>query len=143
MTRKWLALAALVVLGWTVTNAPVPEAISRSNASHATTSDFVVAAPIVVASSSLEVHRPPVPLVRNVRTLAVKEPAPELVMPDAEAKAQDNADEKAAKAAVEADGYKRVSVLGKSGNGTWRAMAYRGTTSVKLTVDGTGRVSLD
>jgi hypothetical protein len=147
MTRKFLALAALVVLGWTVANAPVPEAISRSNASHATTPDSVVAPPILGASSSLEVHRPPVPLVRTVRPLPVKEPASEVVVPDAEAtaqdKAQDDADQKAAKAAVEADGYKRVSVLGRSGNGTWRATAYRGTTSVKLTVDGTGRVSLD
>ena len=46
-------------------------------------------------------------------------------------------------AAVEADGYKRVSVLGKASNGMWRARAYRGTTEVQLTVDGTGRVSAD
>ena len=49
----------------------------------------------------------------------------------------------AAKAAVEADGYKRATVLGKASNGTWRAKAYRGATEVQLTVDGTGRVSLE
>jgi hypothetical protein len=64
-------------------------------------------------------------------------------MPDPEAKAQDNLDERAAKAAIEADGYKRVSVLGKSADGTWRAKAYRGATDVRLTVDAAGRVSAD
>jgi hypothetical protein len=64
-------------------------------------------------------------------------------MPDPEAKAQDNLDERAAKAAIEADGYKRVSVLGKGADGTWRAKAYRGATDVRLTVDAAGRVSAD
>ena len=60
-----------------------------------------------------------------------------------EEKAQDDLDRKAAKAAVEADGYKRATVVGKGSNGTWRAKAYRGTTEVQLTVDGTGRVSME
>jgi len=64
-------------------------------------------------------------------------------VPDAEVQAQDDLDRKAAKAAVELDGYKRVTVLGKASNGAWRAKAYRGTTEVRLTVDGTGRVSLE
>ena len=41
------------------------------------------------------------------------------------------------------DGYKRVSIMGKASNGAWRAKAYRGSTEVLLTVDGTGRVSMD
>jgi hypothetical protein len=76
--------------------------------------------------------------------LPVKAVAPEIAVPDAEARAQDDAGEKAAaKAAIEADGYKRVNVVGRSGDGIWRAKAYRGTTMVGLTVDGSGRVSLD
>jgi hypothetical protein len=59
------------------------------------------------------------------------------------AQAQDDLDKRAAKAAIEADGYKRVNVLGKGANGSWRATAYRGSTEVQLTVDGTGRVSVD
>jgi hypothetical protein len=47
----------------------------------------------------------------------------------------------AAKAAIEADGYKRASILGKGTNGAWRAKAHRGSTEVRLTVDGTGRVT--
>ena len=84
------------------------------------------------------------PFVRTVRQLPVKASAPEGAALASEAKAQDDADEKAAaKAAIEADGYKRVNVLGRSGDGIWRAKAYRGTTMVGLTVDGSGRVSLD
>jgi len=49
----------------------------------------------------------------------------------------------AAKAALELDGYKRVTVLGRGSNGAWRAKGYRGTTEVLLTVDDTGRVSTE
>ena len=40
-------------------------------------------------------------------------------------------------------GYERVSVLGKGSDGTWRAKAYKGTSEVRLTVDGRGRVSAE
>lgn len=69
--------------------------------------------------------------------------SPDVSMPEAEAPARDDFGERAAKAAIEADGYKRVSVLGRNIDGTWRAKAYRGTTDVRLTVDGAGRVSAD
>jgi hypothetical protein len=69
-------------------------------------------------------------------------PSSEQKVPD-EPKVQDDLDSKAAKTAVETDGYKRVSIVGKASNGVWRAKAYRGPTEVLLTVDGTGRVSMD
>jgi hypothetical protein len=50
---------------------------------------------------------------------------------------------KAAKALVEADGYKRVTILGRGPNGTWRAKGYRGTTEVGLSVDAAGSVTMD
>jgi hypothetical protein len=143
MTNNFLTLAVLTALGWTFANAPVPESVSRSVASRATAPDSAVASPIMAASISLEAHRPPVPLVRNIRNLAMKATPLAAEVPDSEMKAQDNLDERAARAAIEADGYKRVSVLGKSGNGTWRAKAYRGSTDVQLTVDSTGRVTAD
>jgi hypothetical protein len=49
----------------------------------------------------------------------------------------------AAKAAVEADGYKRVTVLGRRPNGTWQVKAYRGDTEVMVTVDGAGTVTTE
>jgi hypothetical protein len=60
-----------------------------------------------------------------------------------EQKVQDDLDKRAARAAVEADGYKRATLVGKANNGSWRAKAYRGTVEVWLTVDGTGIVFLD
>lgn len=143
MTNNFLTLAVLAALGWTFANAPVPEPNARPVASRATAPDSAVASPIMAASISLEAHQPPVPLVRTARNLAMKTTPPAAEVPDPEMKAQDNLDERAAKAAIEADGYKRVSVLGKSSNGTWRAKAYRGSTDVQLTVDSTGRVTAD
>jgi hypothetical protein len=55
----------------------------------------------------------------------------------------DAAGENAARAAIEADGYKGVKVLRKGANGVWHASALRGKTTVMLTVDPTGSVSAD
>ena len=46
-------------------------------------------------------------------------------------------------AAIEADGYKGAKVLRQGANGIWYAKAMRGTTEVSLTIDATGRVSLE
>jgi len=51
--------------------------------------------------------------------------------------------EGAAKAAVEADGYKRITVRGRGPSGTWRVKAYRGNTEVVVTVEGTGSVTVE
>ena len=80
---------------------------------------------------------------RDHRTLPAAPNLPDVPEPDSEAQAQDDLDKRAAKAAIEADGYKQVNVLGKGADGAWRATAYRGSTEVQLTVDGTGRVSVD
>ena len=57
--------------------------------------------------------------------------------------ASDPAGEKAVRAAIEADGYKGVTVLRRGANGVWHASALRGKTTVMLTVDGSGSVSAD
>ena len=49
--------------------------------------------------------------------------------------------EAAAKAAIEADGYKRVSALSHGPDGVWKARALRGETEVLLTVGSAGAVS--
>jgi hypothetical protein len=106
---------------------------------------------------SLETRRAPVPIVRKLT-----EPAPSPI-PAVEAplRPPDASDEPtsaagspelpalaeltgtAAKAAVEADGYKRVTVLGRKPNGIWRVKAYRGDTEVVITVDRTGTVTTE
>jgi hypothetical protein len=49
--------------------------------------------------------------------------------------------ETAAKAAIEADGYKGVRALARGSDGVWRASALRGQTEVLLSVSPTGSVS--
>lgn len=47
---------------------------------------------------------------------------------------------KAAKAAIEADGYKGVQMLSQAGNGVWKASALRGRTRIVVNVDAAGNV---
>lgn len=49
--------------------------------------------------------------------------------------------ESEARAAIEADGYKRPRMVNKGANGTWHARAFRGTTEVSLRVDAQGNVT--
>lgn len=46
-----------------------------------------------------------------------------------------------ARAAIEADGYKRPRMVNKGLNGIWHARALRGTTEVALRVDAQGNVT--
>ena len=62
---------------------------------------------------------------------------------DAGARPRDDVDSKAARLAIEADGYKSVTGLSRGSDGSWRAKAYRGTTAVQLTVNAAGQVSAD
>jgi hypothetical protein len=139
----FLSLIVLAALAWTFVNPPVAETLPRSVASRAPTSDPVTASHATADSTLLGAHRPPIPLMRNVRALPRTAATHDVAMADADVQAPDTLDMGTAKAAIEADGYKRVSVIGKRGNGTWRAKAYRGQTEVQLTVDGAGRVSLE
>jgi hypothetical protein len=143
MANNFLALGAFVAFGWLFADTPLPESTSRPAASRATTTEPAITSYAMVNRNVLEARRAPVPLVRNVRASLPSPTASAAPAPDAEVQAQDDLDRKAAKAAVEADGYKRATMLGKASNDTWRAKAYRGTTEVRLTVDGTGRVSLE
>ena len=148
--NNFLALGAFVACGWVASNVVLLEPAARPVASRSTTIAAPASASKPIADRPvLEARRAPVPLVRAVRPLAVAPNAVDAPTPSAEQnaqdeqKVQDDLDKKAAKAAVEADGYKRATLVGKASNGSWRAKAYRGTTEVWLTVDGTGRVSLD
>jgi hypothetical protein len=144
--NKVLTLGVLAVLGWLFINGshPLTAPIAQSSASRTLAADTSVTSYAATDRGVVvEARRAPVPLVRNLRTLPVAAGLSEVAVPDAEAQAQDDLNKKAAKAAIEADGYKRASVLGKGIDGSWRAKAYRGSTEVRLTVDGTGRVTLD
>jgi hypothetical protein len=104
---------------------------------------------------SVETRQAPVPLLMKSRPaanlpvpddkLAAARSAADRSAADREAAAagDDGAGERAARAAIEADGYKGVKVLRKGSNGVWHATALRGTTPVQLTVDASGSVSAD
>jgi hypothetical protein len=98
----------------------------------------------VVKKASFEVRQAPVPLLMRARPpIEQKTFDADAVGPEVPAKTSDGAGESAAKAAIEADGYKRVKVLRQGANGIWYAKAMRGTTEVPVTVDSAGRVALE
>jgi hypothetical protein len=108
----------------------------------------VAPAPVaVVRKASFEIKQAPVPLLMKPRP-TIETPAfdadavgPEVSVPARVADAP--ADNSAAKAAIEADGYRNAKVVRQGENGVWYAKAMRGATEVSLTVDATGRVSLE
>ena len=104
----------------------------------------------VMQKASVEAPKAPVPLQAK--------PRPSLNLPATEAKATEakpdeaaqeaaassgGLNEAAAKAAIEADGYKGVRILRKDVNGVWRATGMRGQTVVLLMVDSSGSVSAE
>jgi len=149
MANNFLLLSTVGAIGWIFLSEP-PEKQpvrqpSRVAAADAPASSYGDARP----SSGIEARQAPVPLVRSVRVpppttaaSAATAPAASVETPVATGE-QDDLDRRAAKAAAEEDGYKRVTIIGKASNGAWRVRGLRGTTEVLLTVDGTGRVSMD
>jgi hypothetical protein len=98
----------------------------------------------VVKKASVEVRQAPVPLLMKARPpIEQKTFDVPAVAPEVSPKTSDVSGESAAKAAIEADGYKRVKVLRQGANGIWYARAMRGATEVPLTVDAAGRVALE
>jgi hypothetical protein len=101
----------------------------------------------VVKKASFEIKQAPVPLIMRARpTIETPVFDADAVGPEVPvlAKSADApADNSAAKAAIEADGYRNAKVVRQGENGIWYAKAMRGTTEVSLTVDATGRVSLE
>ncbi len=94
--------------------------------------------------ASFEARRAPVPLLMKPRP-TIEQPVfdADAVGPEVPAKIGGGSGESAAKAAIEADGYKRAKMVRQGDNGIWYAKAMRGTTEVSLTVDAGGRVSLE
>src|SRR5262249_8350875 len=136
MVNNFLILGTLTALGWVFVNGPPPstELTAKSPVSRvAATGPSVTSYDSAGRRPALEMRRDPVPLVRNVRVSPaspVASASNETSTAPIEQQAQDDLDRRAAKAAVEQDGYKRVIVVGKASNGAWRAKGFRGTTEV-------------
>ena len=115
---------------------PRIETKARPALSPATTSDPAGRA------DAVETRHQPVPVLWTNRTSIAPRPVdPEVAL--ANDTDVDKIAESAAKAAIEADGYRAVRILQRATGGEWRARALRGATEVGLTVDGSGNVSVD
>jgi len=132
-----------------------PHLLSMNPASHPTKDRQAVPRPIAVARStpvelpkaSLEPQQAPVPLLLKPRQAArpsTTDSTAATATGDAgtvgSSDSPDPAGENAARAAIEADGYKSVRIVSK-GDGVWRAKALRGKTEVLLIVDSNGSVT--
>jgi hypothetical protein len=95
------------------------------------------------STPSSEATRPPVPVLFSHRRpfVPANEAASTASPSAAEAARPDNMSEAAAKAAIEADGYKGIRALARGPDGVWKASALRGQTEVLLSVGPTGSVS--
>jgi hypothetical protein len=95
------------------------------------------------SAPSLDAGRPPVPVLFSHRRAFVpaNEAASTLSPSAADTAPPGSMTEAAAKAAIEADGYKGVRALARGSNGVWKASALRGQTEVLLSVGPTGSVS--
>ena len=80
-------------------------------------------------------HKPPLPDKPPVSSPKVSADTPEAADAVAEQRSQ-----QAAKAAIEADGYKSVQILSQGSNGVWKASALRGKTRIVVSVDQAGNV---
>lgn len=127
----------LVALVGTFVMAPAPKSVPTSPR------PVVLEPPVVsrtmAVATDVPANQPPIPFVRGARPLPpapAEAPLNEAVLP------RPGLDRSAAKAAIEADGYKDVNALARESDGTWRGKAYRGATEVQVIVDGAGRVSV-
>jgi hypothetical protein len=95
------------------------------------------------SAPSLDASRPPVPVLFSHRRpfVPASEAASTPSLSAADTTRPGTVSEAAAKAAIEADGYKGVRALARGSDGVWKASALRGETEVQLSVGLTGRVS--
>jgi hypothetical protein len=105
-------------------------------------------APTVAPLSRISSAKPPVPLLTSRHATYWVEDPPQstnttmesVVTTQPDKKAPSNA---AAKAIVEADGYKNVRSLVQAPDGTWRGRAMRGAVEITIIVDANGSVLAD
>lgn len=96
----------------------------------------------VRSAPTLLARQAPVPMLVRSRTAFVPPPLADVPEPAAETAARGTS-EADARAAIEADGYKRVRVTSKGADGTWQARAFRGATEIAVRVDAQGNVTGD
>jgi len=166
MKRKVTALAAsILAAGVASAFALAPSSQSTRVGTELASAEPKPAPAPTIGKPTLEARQAPVPILFKPRTpvepprkvaAATPPEPPKAVDPAGGATANDTTAStaggapgndtpggSAAKAAVEADGYKAVKVLRKGDNGLWYAEGLRGRTKVILTVDAQGNVTTE
>jgi len=143
MSKHILTVVVLVALIGTFLAAPLAPGPTGAVAPRPT-QVAAVTPPANAVASTLDARQAPIPLVRNLPPSLTPAVLPGAAQSRSEQRTRDDSDRKSAvRAAIEADGYRTVTVLGRGTDGAWRAKAYRGTTEVRLLVDDAGRVSME
>jgi hypothetical protein len=151
MAKGFVIFVLVSAASWLLGTDTIPKAAHSADIGPAANSNATG------GSGTLDTGRAPVPIVRKVSAppqISVPAAEPSLPPPNAtveptavagssELPARAELGGTAAKAAVEADGYKRVTLLGRGPKGTWRVKAYRGDTEVVVTVDSAGTVTTE
>ncbi|MDI1284507.1 MAG: hypothetical protein PSV46_08925 [Reyranella sp.] len=150
MKFKFLALALVATIAGATSAQvlkPIPEPAGALPPSESQRRSLAIpakvsAAPVRSAVAS-DVTRPPVPLLLAARRAVVPaiEAALDPVPMNTDAAPPGKMTGAAAKAAMEADGYKGIRALSQGPDGVWSASALRGQTEVRLSVNSTGNVS--
>lgn len=94
---------------------------------------------------SLEVNRPPVPILpmhRPPNGRSTGAPGNGVSRDDSAVATNSVADESIVRTAVERDGYKGVHSLRRRLDGLWNARALRGSVEIEVTVDSAGNVAV-
>lgn len=100
----------------------------------------------IAAAPSVAIRQTPVPLQWKYKHQTVPVPdGPTIadLVSQATTSAPSGTEQSAARAAIEADGYRGVRDIAQGPNGTWKARALRGSTEIGITVTADGRVSAD
>jgi hypothetical protein len=148
---------AHLVLGLVVTAAAIhyfgpapPDSGPRLSARQSPPASIVAGSPATAGLQDaavkipfLEVQRAPVPLLMKTRPPVVVLDSDSDTDPVSAPRPAGNSTRSAAKASIEADGYKGVRMLSKGLSGGWHATALRGTMEISITVDAQGNVSAD
>ena len=102
-------------------------------------------APTLAPPTRISSAKPPVPLPTSRHATYWIEDPPQLPATTTEGTVTAQTDKKAtsdlaAKAMIEADGYKNVRSLVRAPDGAWRGLAMRGAVEIAISVDANGRV---
>jgi hypothetical protein len=142
------AFAGILAGGYTVVAAARATALAESASEPRDKQEIAGEVPARVAArigAPISTARPPVPLLLSSRSPqgSVNAQPAEMTSDSTVTEQTDKkvASDAAAKAMIEADGYKKARAVAKAPDGSWRGFAMRGAVEVAVSVDDSGNVT--